>query len=61
MALFTRAFFVNLSDMFAIDGRLLGKRISICPSNEYVLTIVIPTIVHKGDRLVLGIPDALNK
>lgn len=59
--LYKRAFFVNLSDMFAIDGRLLGKRFSFRPSDEYVLTIMIPTIVHNGDRLVLGIPDALNK
>lgn len=38
--LFKRAFFVNLSDMFAIEGRLLGKRISFRPTNEYVLTII---------------------
>lgn len=59
--LFKRAFFVNLSDMFAIEGRLLGKHISIRPSDEYVLTIVIPTIVRKGDLLVMSVPDAMDK
>ena len=59
--LFKRAFFVNLSDMFAIEGRLLGKRISFRPTNEYVLTIIIPTIVHKGDMLTMSVPDALGK
>ena len=59
--LFKRAFFVNLSDMFAIEGRLLGKRISFRPTNEYVLTIIIPTIVRKGDMLTMSVPDALGK
>lgn len=61
MALFTHAFFVNLSDMFAVEGRLLGKRIRIHSSDEYVLTIVIPSLVRKGDILDLCIPGALYK
>lgn len=60
-SIFTQAFFVNLSDMFAIEGRLLGKRIRIRPSDEYVLTIVIPSIVRKSDILDLRIPGALYK
>jgi HEPN domain-containing protein len=59
--LFTHAFFVNLSDMFAVEGRLLGKRIRIHSSDEYVLTIVIPSLVRKGDILDLCIPGALYK
>ena len=59
--LFTHAFFVNLSDMFAIEGRLLGKRIRIHSSDEYVLMIVIPSLVRKGDILDLCIPGALYK
>ena len=59
--LFTHAFFVNLNDMFAIEGRLLGKRIRIHSSDEYVLTIVIPSLVRKGDILDLRIPGALYK
>lgn len=59
--LFKRAFYVNLSDMFAIEGRMLGKRISFRPSDECVLTIVIPTIVRKGDLLTMSVPDALDK
>lgn len=61
MDLFTHAFFVNLSDMFAIEGRLLGKRIRIHLSDEYVLTIVIPALVRKGDILDLCIPGAFYK
>lgn len=47
--------------MFAIEGRLLGKRIRIHLSDEYVLTIVIPSLVRKGDILDLCIPCALYK
>ena len=60
-SLFTHAFFVNLNDMFAVEGRLLGKRIRIHSSDEYVLTIIIPALVRKGDILDLRIPGALSK
>lgn len=61
MDLFTHAFIVNLNDRFAVEGRLLGKRIRIHSSDECVLIIVIPTIVRKGDRVVLGMPGSLDR
>lgn len=61
MDLFTRAFIVNINDRYAVEGRLLGKRLKFRSSDECIMTIVIPTIVRKGDRVVLGVPSSLNR
>ena len=61
MDLFTHAFIINLNDRYAAEGRLLGKRLSFRSSEECIMTIVIPTIVRKGDRVVLGMPGSLDR
>lgn len=61
MGLFTCAFIVNLKDRYSVGGRLLGKRLSFRSSEECIMTIVIPTIVRIGDRVVLGMPGSLDR
>lgn len=61
MDLFTHAFIINLKDRFAIEGRLLGKRLKFRSSDECIMTIVIPTLVRKGDRVVMGMPGSLDR
>ena len=61
MDLFTHAFIINLNDRFAVKGRLLGKRLSFRLSDECIMTIVIPTLVRKGDRVVMSMPDSLER
>ena len=61
MDLFTHAFIINLNDRFAVKGRLLGKRLSFRLSDECIMTIVIPTLVRKSDRVVMSMPDSLER
>lgn len=61
MYLFTRAFIVNLSDRFVIEGRLLGKHICFRMSDDCILTMVFPSIIRKRDRFILDIPGCLDK
>ena len=61
MDLFTRAFIVNLNDRYAVERRLLGKHLKFHSSDECIMTIVIPALVRKGDRVVMSMPGLLDR
>lgn len=57
---FKRAYFVDLAERYAIDGYLLGKRLSFCYGSSH-LSLVIPSIIKQGRYPVLGIANSLDK
>ena len=56
---FKRAYFVNLAERYAIDGRLLGKRIGFC-YEDLRLSLDIPSVIKKNGCPELGIPWLLK-
>lgn len=49
------AYFVDFAERYAVDGRLLGKRILFC-YEDVLLSIVIPSVIEKAGFPDLGIP-----
>ena len=56
---FKRAYFVNLAERYAIDGRLLGKRIGFC-YEDLRLSLDIPSVIKKNGCPEFGIPWLLK-
>ena len=56
---YKRAYFVNLAERYAIDGRLLGKCIRFC-YEDLRLSLDIPSVIKKNGCPELGIPWLLK-
>lgn len=56
---YKRAYFVNLAERYAIDGRLLGKCIRFC-YEDLRLSLNIPSVIKKNGCPELGIPWLLK-
>lgn len=54
-----RSYYINFAEHYAIDGRLLGKRLSFS-YGENVFTVVFPSIIEKEGIPSLGFPDLLS-
>ena len=52
-------YFVSLAERYAIDGRLLGRRIKLY-DNDTCMSIVFPSIIVKDRIPYLGIPKLLE-
>lgn len=57
---YERACFVDLAERYAVDGRLLGKKLSISHKGVRIL-IVIPSVIKMNAYPTLGIPGLMAK
>lgn len=57
---YERAYFLDLAERYAIEGRLLGKRLCIRYSG-ILLSIQFPTVIVREGYPVLGIPGLFDK
>ena len=55
------AHFIEFEDRYAIDARLLGRRIQICISDDNFLLITIPSLFIKNRCPEIGIPGLQKK
>lgn len=56
---FKSAYYVELSERFAIDGYLLGKRIRL-HYGKVLLSIVFPSIIKRNPLPILGVPGLIQ-
>lgn len=55
------AHFIEFVDRYAIDARLLGRRIRICILDDHFLQITIPSLVVRNGEPEIEIPGILKK
>lgn len=55
------AHFIEFEDRYAIDARLLGRRIRVCMSDDCFLQITIPSLVVRNGSPEIEIPGILKR
>ena len=55
------AHFIEFEDRYAIDARLLGRRIRVCMSDDRFLQITIPSLVVRNGSPEIKIPGILKR
>jgi len=55
------AHFIEFVDKYAIDARLLGRRIRVCISDDSFLLLTIPSLVIRNGNPEIKIPGILEK
>lgn len=57
----SNAHIIEFVDRYAIDARLLGRRIRVCISDDHFLQITIPSLVVRNGSPEIKIPGILKK
>lgn len=57
----SNAHIIEFIDRYAIDARLLGRRIRVCISDDHYLQITIPSLVVRNGSPEIMIPGILKK